>query len=197
MLAAADLVVFSVERDAGCECSDAPTVTSDRPLVERRQQVKCSFHCFGSESCVASDRLGGDWTLSVPTKCTLGRDGRSRCLRSPTMAVAPLMGVARLDRFVLLLAACPAGVSCAREPARTAVDADHAMVSQCTFVGHFLHELPRHGSWPQNAEGPRNEVRRRAAEAGATHLVWDAPVAGRGQPQIVGLAYSCPSAVTR
>jgi hypothetical protein len=70
-------------------------------------------------------------------------------------------------------------------------DADENMVIGCKFVG----QVQGSSGWGGLAastgmENAKNEAREKAAQLGATHIVWQA-ISGNYTPYVTGHAYSC------
>lgn len=102
-----------------------------------------------------------------------------------------------MSRYLKVIGvACVAGFlgACAATPTREAVavhDADAAMVKGCAFVGYVTGTSGwggvAGGSGEANAQ---NEARQKAADLGATNVVWDAVHTGWGSTAS-GNAYRC------
>lgn len=87
-----------------------------------------------------------------------------------------------------LLAGCATGLS---RQAQAVQAADERMVSKCTFLG----EVQGSSGWGNLAasagmQNARNEAQEKAAQIGATHIVW-MNIAGGFSPFAVGRAYKC------
>ena len=96
--------------------------------------------------------------------------------------MAPVVALAEL------LAACATTPSAA---ASKVADADENMVAACRFLG----EVQGSSGWGNIAasagmENAKNEAREKAAQLGATHVVWQA-VSGGYSPYATGRGYSC------
>lgn len=83
---------------------------------------------------------------------------------------------------------------CATTPSPAAVkvaDADETMVAACRFVGE-VHGSSGWGNVAASAgmENAKTEAREKAAQMGATHVVWQT-VAGGYSPYAIGRVYSC------
>jgi hypothetical protein len=94
---------------------------------------------------------------------------------------------------VFLVLACLVGCVTARSPAASQNrEADISMVSGCTYVGEVFGtsvvEEPVVG-----IENAKTQALEQAASKQATHVVWNALVAGK-QPNVSGKAYRCPPA---
>jgi hypothetical protein len=97
--------------------------------------------------------------------------------------------------YVAAFLALPCLVGCmsARSPAASQIrEADVNMVSGCTYVGEVFGssgaEDPDVG-----IENAKTRALEQAASKQATHVVWNALVAGK-QPNVSGKAYRCPPA---
>jgi hypothetical protein len=78
------------------------------------------------------------------------------------------------------------------QQARSVKSADEAMITTC----EYLDEVTGWSGWGNLAqdagmENARNQARERAAELGATHVVWRG-LAGGYAPNVVARAYRCP-----
>jgi hypothetical protein len=88
-----------------------------------------------------------------------------------------------------ILAGCALPTS---QRARSVQAADEAMVARC----QYLDEVTGWSGWGNLAQdagmkNARNQARERAAELGATHVVWRG-LTGGYTPNVVARAYRCP-----
>jgi hypothetical protein len=95
----------------------------------------------------------------------------------------------------LLELTCLVGCVTARSPAASRIqEADVNIVSGCTFVGEVFGtstvEEPEIG-----IENAKTQALEQAVLKRATHIVWNALVAGK-QPNVSGKAYRCPPATS-
>ena len=86
------------------------------------------------------------------------------------------------------LAACTTTLS---SRASSVITADNSMVLDCKFLG----ETQGSSGWgniaaSQGMQNARNEAQEKAAELGATHIVW-ITISGGYSPFAVGRAYQC------
>ena len=89
----------------------------------------------------------------------------------------------------ILIAGCALPTS---DRARSVQAADEPMVIQC----QYLDEVTGWSGWGNLAQdagmkNARNQARERAAELGATHVVWRG-LSGGYLPNVVARAYRCP-----
>jgi hypothetical protein len=97
-------------------------------------------------------------------------------------------------KHLIFASAALLATGCATTPSPAAanvVDADETMVAACRFLGEV------HGSsgWGNVAassgmENAKTEAKEKAAQMGATHVVWHT-VSGGYSPYATGRAYSC------
>lgn len=90
---------------------------------------------------------------------------------------------------LVLLAGCALPAS---EAARSVHPADERMVGHC----QYLDDVTGWSGWGNLAQdagmtNARNQARERAADLGATHIVWRG-MAGGYSPNVVARAYRCP-----
>jgi len=85
-------------------------------------------------------------------------------------------------------------ISCAATPkAKTIIEIDPNMTTDCTF----LQSVHGHSAWGDTCiftfglTNAKNQALNRAAELGATHIVWTNLRSGLGGANVSGRAYRC------